>query len=143
MEDFYRPTGGKKTEIVGRTVSGKSPLIQTLFCLVEPTAGQILIDGVNVSIIGLHDLRSRLSIIPQDPTMFKGTSRLDKCQLGDEVRTKEGKLDSPGVLPKKSKVFVLNEATTSFDTTTDGMIQQTLNRHFNDSTVIMTDHRIV
>ncbi|PWA48809.1 multidrug resistance-associated protein 8 [Artemisia annua] len=46
-------SGGKKTEIVGRTVSGKSTLIQTLFCLVEPTAGQILIDGVNLRLESL------------------------------------------------------------------------------------------
>ncbi|KAJ0045239.1 hypothetical protein Pint_03949 [Pistacia integerrima] len=82
-----------KTHIVGRTGSSKSTLIQTLFQIVEPAAGQVMIDGINISSIGLHDLRSRLSIIPQDPTMFEGTA-LDKCQLGDEVRKKEGKLDS-------------------------------------------------
>ncbi|KAF5462508.1 hypothetical protein F2P56_018511 [Juglans regia] len=103
--------GGEKIGVVGRTGGGKSTLIQVFFRLVEPSGGRIVIDGLDICMLGLHDLRSRFGIIPQEPVLFEGTVRsnidpigqysdeeiwksLERCQLKDVVAAKPDKLDS-------------------------------------------------
>ena len=66
---------GAKIAIVGPTGSGKSSLFQALQRLVEPRSGRIIIDGQDLSKVGLHDLRSRLYFVPQDPVILSGTLR--------------------------------------------------------------------
>ncbi len=81
----YRPTlplalngasfsvpSGARVGVVGRTGSGKSTIVQTLFRLLEVERGEIQIDNVNIAEVGLHRLRTSISVIPQHPTLFSG-----------------------------------------------------------------------
>ncbi|EGT36839.1 hypothetical protein CAEBREN_20416 [Caenorhabditis brenneri] len=74
---------GEKIGIVGRTGAGKSSLTLALFRMIEAEVGSIEIDGVDISVLDLEQLRSRLTIVPQDPVCFSGSLRMNLDPLSE------------------------------------------------------------
>ncbi|KAI0048026.1 multidrug resistance-associated ABC transporter [Auriscalpium vulgare] len=82
---------GERVGLLGRTGSGKSTLAMSILRFTDPTSGRITIDGIDITKIGLQDLRSRLTFIPQDATLFSGTLRenLDPFDEHDDLECLE------------------------------------------------------
>uniref|UniRef100_D8Q0Y8 Multidrug resistance-associated ABC transporter n=1 Tax=Schizophyllum commune (strain H4-8 / FGSC 9210) TaxID=578458 RepID=D8Q0Y8_SCHCM len=75
--------GGERVGLLGRTGSGKSTLAMSLLRFVDPSSGRIVIDGIDITTIGVQDLRSRITFIPQDATLFSGTLRDNLDPFGE------------------------------------------------------------
>jgi ABC-type multidrug transport system fused ATPase/permease subunit len=86
----------EKIGVVGRTGAGKSTICLSLSRIVEIASGTINIDGVNISDLPLNELRRRITVIPQDPTMFTGTLRFN--------------LDPEGIVEDERIIQLLKEA---------------------------------
>lgn len=163
----------EKIGVCGRTGAGKSSIMMALYRLVELSSGSVVIDGTDISNLGLNSLRSRLSIIPQDPILFSGTIRTNldpfdeytDTELWDALR-RAGLIDGSKIdsiqsedlksedlnkfhlfkqvledgtnfslgerqliafaraLVKRTRILILDEATSSVDYETDNKIQK-------------------
>ncbi|KAJ8313002.1 hypothetical protein KUTeg_010375, partial [Tegillarca granosa] len=150
----------EKVGIIGRTGAGKSSLTLSLFRLVESAGGSILIDGLRIADIGLHDLREKITILPQDPVLFSGSLRMnldpfDKYSDDDiwlaleRAHLKEFTINLPTQLEfqcgeggQNISVGQRQLATAAVDLETDDLIQRTIHTEFEDCTVLSIAHRI-
>ena len=98
---------GEKVGIVGRSGSGKSTLSLAVYRIIEPISGNIYIDGIDITTIGLRKLRESMCIVPQDPTLIEGTLRDNVDPLGkytdDEIIQVLEELDFFGVMKSNKR----------------------------------------
>ena len=174
----FKIEGSKKIGIVGRTGSGKSTMAICLFRILEALNGKILIDGIDISTLGLKKIRNNLTILPQDSTIVEGTLRYNIDPVGnydektiEDVMKKIGfyyiiENNSNGLeqrvsengnnlsigekqmicitraILRKSKIIVMDEATSSIDYQTEETILKAIDNYLKGSTIITIAHRI-
>ncbi|RXK39910.1 hypothetical protein M231_02844 [Tremella mesenterica] len=176
---------GMRVGLVGATGSGKSTLALSLFRGIEPHNGRILVDGLDIGTLELHELRRRLNMVVQDGTLSSGTLRdaldisgekddreiyeaLRRVHLLPETTDKDLLQDNPfanldtfvaleganfsqgqrqllclaKALLKKSKILVMDEATSSVDFEMDAKITRTIKECFTETTMLVIAHRL-
>uniref|UniRef100_A0A6Q2ZQ65 ATP-binding cassette, sub-family C (CFTR/MRP), member 9 n=1 Tax=Esox lucius TaxID=8010 RepID=A0A6Q2ZQ65_ESOLU len=130
---------GQKVGICGRTGSGKSSLSLAFFNMVDMFEGQILIDGVDISKLPLQTLRSRLSIILQDPVLFNAVV----TEGGENFSVGQRQLFCLArAFVRKSSILIMDEATASIDMATENILQKVVMTAFADRTVVTIAHLV-
>ena len=171
--------GGKMTALVGHSGSGKSTLLNMIPRIYDPNDGKILLDNQDISKFNLASLRSQISIVDQNTTLFDDTvlnnikyarpeasneevfeaakqsmcdDFIDKLENKFETMIGENGVKLSGgekqrlsiarAILKKSKIVLLDEATSSLDSDTEEKIQKALSQLTSDKTTIVIAHRL-